>query len=106
LGKRGSAPQARFTVVVDAGVERVEAVKTLRTWEDCDTEEEVAALIKQKSQPDSRGRYHCVACGRFADPGTREGNSGEPRCEDHDFSYHGYNYAEYRDLKAFAENWL
>jgi hypothetical protein len=82
------------------------ATRALRTWEDCETEADVTALIAQKSKPDAKGRYHCICCGKFTDPPDPKRNDGEPRCEDHDFSYPGgMNYSEWRDLEAFAEGW-
>jgi hypothetical protein len=79
--------------------------KMLKRWEDCKTEADVKRLIAQKSKPDAKGRYHCICCGKFTDPPSPDRNDGEPRCEDHDFSYDGYTYSEWRDLKAFAEGW-
>lgn len=75
-------------------------------WDDCEDEADSAALIARKSQPDAKGRYHCVCCGRFAEAPDPRANDGQPRCEEHDFSWPGgMNYAEYRDLVAFAEGW-
>lgn len=79
---------------------------TKTAWDKCETDEDVRQLIEKKSQPDSRGRYHCVVCGKYADPDTRKDNQGQPRCEDHDFSWPGgMNYAEYQDLVRFANGY-
>lgn len=82
------------------------ATKVLRAWDDCETEADVKTLIAQKSQPDAKGRYHCICCGKFTDPPKPERNDGEPRCEEHDFSYPGgMNSSEWSDVKAYAEGW-
>ncbi len=76
-------------------------------WDTCDSEADYTALIARKSQPDSRGRYHCTVCGRFSDAPDPTMNNGEPRCEDHDFCYAGgtMTRSEYINELSYAEDW-
>jgi len=76
------------------------------SWADVETDEDLSRLIAHKSKPDARGRYHCICCGKFADPPDPARNNGEPRCEDHDFSWPGgFNRAEYDELYRWANQW-